>query len=257
MSQSYVTVTELPGAGATREQLSMLYTRYRLAATHAAGKDLLEVACGPGIGLGYLARSARTVVGGDFDETMLRQARAHYGDRAQLVRLDAHVLPFADHTFDVILLYEALYYLSAPVRFVREVRRLLRSPGTSLICTANPQWDGFNPSPFTFRYFSARELRELMSGEGFTTELYAAFPARSRDRRDHLVSAVRRAAVGLHLIPQTMKGKEALKRLVYGRLAPLPAEAVDGMAAEAELTPITAADRADDFKVLYAVGRLS
>ena len=36
------------------------------AARLASGKDVLEVACGPGIGLGYLQRRAARVVGGDY-----------------------------------------------------------------------------------------------------------------------------------------------------------------------------------------------
>ena len=66
MTQTYTTVTELPGSGATSEQLAMLYARYALAAGFSRGKDVVEVACGPGIGLGYLARWARRVVGGEF-----------------------------------------------------------------------------------------------------------------------------------------------------------------------------------------------
>ena len=34
----------------------MLYARYALAAGFSRGKDVAEVACGPGIGLGYLIR---------------------------------------------------------------------------------------------------------------------------------------------------------------------------------------------------------
>ena len=37
--------------------------------------DVLEVACGGGIGLGYLARTAKKVVGGDIDETILQYPR--------------------------------------------------------------------------------------------------------------------------------------------------------------------------------------
>ncbi|HXF83474.1 MAG TPA: class I SAM-dependent methyltransferase [bacterium] len=255
MSRSYVTVTELPGSGATPEQLSMLYTRYRLAAAHAAGREVLEVACGPGIGLGYLARSAARVVGGDYDEALLRQARAHYGPRAPLVRLDAHALPFRDGAFDVVVLYEAVYYLAAPERFVGEARRLLRPGGTLLISTVNRAWDGFNPSPFAVRYLAARELQDLMRDAGFAVQLYGAFPARPHSRRDHVLHAVRRAAVGLHLIPGSMKGKEVLKRLVYGRLVPLPPEVVEGMAPAAELEPLRPEHPPGHFKVLYAVGQ--
>jgi len=46
----------------------MLVARYALARDRGAGKDILEVACGSGIGLGFLARQAKWVVGGDFTD---------------------------------------------------------------------------------------------------------------------------------------------------------------------------------------------
>jgi SAM-dependent methyltransferase len=255
MTQTYTTVTELPGSGATSEQLAMLYARYALAAGFSRGKDVAEVACGPGIGLGYLARYAHRVVGGDLDETLLHSACAHYGDRVPLLRLDAQALPFADRSFDVVILFEALYYLRDPERFLDETRRVLRPGGTLLISTVNREWPGFNPSPLSHRYLSAPELRALLATRRFTTELYGGFVAQAAAPRDRLVSAARRIAVGLHLIPPTMKGKERLKRLIFGRLSPLPHELDDGMAPPSPLVPLGTDAPTSTFKVLYAVGR--
>lgn len=233
----------------------MLYARYALAAGFSRGKDVAEVACGPGIGLGYLARYAHRVVGGDLDETLLHSACAHYGDRVPLLRLDAQALPFADRSFDVVILFEALYYLRDPERFLDETRRVLRPGGTLLISTVNKEWPGFNPSPLSHRYLSAPELRALLATRGFTTELYGGFVAQAAAPRDRLVSTARRIAVGLHLIPPTMKGKERLKRLIFGRLSPLPHELDDGMAPPSPLVPLGTDAPASTFKVLYAVGR--
>jgi len=61
MAIDYTTVTEMPGLKASREQLAMLYTRYAFAAKFCDGKDVLEVGCGAGQGLGYLATKARKV----------------------------------------------------------------------------------------------------------------------------------------------------------------------------------------------------
>ena len=60
----YSIITEIPGIDASQEQLSMLLTRYHVAAERAEGMDLLEVACGAGIGLEYLAvrQGAKTIV---------------------------------------------------------------------------------------------------------------------------------------------------------------------------------------------------
>lgn len=107
--RDFSTVTELPGTGAACEQLSMLYTRYHLAARHCEGKAVLEVACGAGLGLRYISHRARHVVGGDIDEKNLRLAREidQGQDRVRLCRLDAQSLPFADRCFDTVILYEA------------------------------------------------------------------------------------------------------------------------------------------------------
>ena len=255
MVGDYTTVTEVPGSGATREQMSMLYTRYRCAGAICEGNDVLEVACGAGQGLGYLAKKARRVVGGDYTEHLLQVARRHYGDRIPLVRLDAHALPFRARSFEVIILYEALYYLSCPERFVGECRRVLRDGGFILICTVNGEWSDFNPSPFSTKYFAARELGELLKRQGFSVELYGGFCVSRASTKDRVVSFVKRVAVSLHLIPKTMKGKEVLKRLFFGRVTLIPPEVTDGMAEIYPLVPIATDSPSSEYKVLYAIAR--
>ena len=100
----YSEVTEAVGNRITQEALSMLYTRYWMAASVGQGKDVLEVACGSGQGLGYLAGKANRVVGGDYTEKLLRTAQRHYRGRIPLVRFDAHELPFKEGTFDLVIL---------------------------------------------------------------------------------------------------------------------------------------------------------
>lgn len=258
MEKSYTTITETPDIGASREQLSMLYTRYRFAAPLCGGKDVLEVACGAGMGLGYLARFAKRVVGGDIDDQNLRLAVEHYRGRPniQIRNIDAHRLPFEDGSFDVVLLYEAIYYLDRPDRFLEECRRVLREKGAVLICTVNNEWPDFNPSPYSMQYYSSRELRELLSRHRFDVELYGAFPFRMATVKDSLISYIKRAAVALHLIPKTMKGKEALKRIFFGELIPLPPEVEDGMANYASPVLIHCDAPNTQYKVIYAIARV-
>ncbi|HEX5038151.1 MAG TPA: class I SAM-dependent methyltransferase [bacterium] len=254
----YTTVTETPGIGATREQLTMLYTRYRYAASFCAGKTVLEVACGAGQGLGYLAQSAKAVVGGDIDQGNLEFAtRVYKGrDNIELKKIDAHQMPFEDKSFDVLLLYEALYYLEDPDRFFRECRRLLCPGGLLLICTVNREWSDFNPSPFSHRYFSAKELSESLAGYGFAVETLAAFPVRRETAKDRVVSLVKRTAVRLHLMPKTMRGKQFLKRIFLGKLSPLPSEIKDGMAEYRPPVPVDTCGAVDGFKVLFVKATL-
>lgn len=63
-------------------------------------------------------------------------------------------------------------------------------------------------------------------------------------------------AIALHLIPKTMKGKEFLKRVFFGKLIPLPPEITDGMAEYTPPVPILNDRPNYEYKVIYAVARL-
>lgn len=65
MGFDYTSVTEITGCNVTSEQLQRMYARYRFASELCDDKEVLEVACGSGQGLGYLAKKAKRVVGGD------------------------------------------------------------------------------------------------------------------------------------------------------------------------------------------------
>jgi len=44
-----------------------------------------------------------------------------------------------------------------------------------LISTVNKDWLGFNPSPFTFKYFSSSELAELLTKKNFEVQIFGGF----------------------------------------------------------------------------------
>jgi len=256
----YSTVTELPGLRTHSRQLSALYTRYYFARQYCREKDVLEVGCGAGIALGYLALLARRVVGGDIEPECRRIARQTYpqNPKIEVCALDAHRLPFARGSFDTVLLFEAIYYLSDPQRFLAEARRVLRPGGTLIVVTVNREWCGFNPSPFSVRYFSVGELAAAMRRAGFQTQIRLAFPDHPDSIKRKLVGAIRRAAVALRLIPRTMRGKEWLKRLFFGRLGSVPRQLADGAAPLEPLHDPPPGDGAiTNFEVIYAVGKLS
>ena len=250
----YSPVTETPGVWASSEQRARLFHRYRTAAQFCAGKDVLEVACGSGLGLGYLARTARRVVGADYTEANLRLAHEHYGKRIDLLRLDAHFLPFASASFDALILFEAVYYLASVKQFFSEARRVLRKHGLMVLCTVNKQWSDFNPSQFSVRYFSARELAAVLWANGFRTELFGAFPVNGGGMRDRATSLLKRAATTLHLVPKTFKGKRYLKRIFFGKLTPLGPELREGSEEYIAPKPISCESDNSRFKILYAIG---
>ena len=252
--ESYDSVTELPGAGATREQLAMLEMRYKLAGELAENKEVLEVACGPGIGLKHLAARAKRVAAGDYDPALVQAAQKQYGNEIDIRQLDATCMSFDDDSFDVVLLLEAIYYLPDPAEFIREAARVLRPGGKLLVCSANCQRPDFNPSPFTFSYLSARELQGLLQDNGFATKVYAAYPIQSSGSANRLRQLVRNAAVKLHLIPKSMKWKSRIKRLFFGKLQPLPTVLDVDLSPDEPLVEVAGTEPVTGYKVLYAVG---
>lgn len=256
-ARDYSTVTELPGSRVTAEQLARVGHRYAIAARYCEAKDVLEAGCGPGLGLGYLARRARRIVGGDYTEALSRSARQHYGGRVPVLRFDAQALPFKDRTFDVVILLEVIYYLEHPSDFLTECQRVLRPGGIVVIGTANRSWPGFAPSPFSVCYYAVPELAALLRKHDFDPQVFGCVPARAPSLAGRVVSMLRRAAVSLHLIPKTMKGKELLKRIFYGTLSPLPPEIDARNYADAyPLVALPPEAPSRDYKVLYAVGRM-
>src|ERR1035438_698263 len=78
--------TEYPGLPASGGQFLRAVQRYHFARLFAQGKRVLEVACGAGLGLGYLAHDASEVVGGDIDRLNLATAAATYASGARSCR---------------------------------------------------------------------------------------------------------------------------------------------------------------------------
>ena len=251
MAADFASVTEQPWQGATRMQMSMLRTRYGWAAEYAAGRDVLEVACGAGLGLGWLAKLARRVEAGDIDEENCRIARETYRGETKIrvERMDALDLPFEDGSFDVALLFEALYYLPDVPRFLGEAGRVLRRGGRLLIATVNSEWSGFHPSPLHTRYWTAAELVEALARAGFATRISAAFPD-AGDLRNRLKTV----AAHCGCMPRTMRGKAVLKRIFYGRLDSIPARVESAGPGERMIPAEDAADLAR-YRSLYFEAR--
>jgi SAM-dependent methyltransferase len=251
----YSRVTEVPGDRASSEQIQRLFSRYHFAIPYCDGKDVLEVACGAGQGLGYLAQRAKKVVGGDFTESLVVDARSTYKGNMPVLRLDAHILPFHNDCFDVVILYEAIYYLIQPEAFLGECCRVLRDGGKVIICSVNREWDDFNPSPHSVRYFSASELYNLMVDKFDAVELFGGFETCVEAFKDRMISLLKRTAVSFNLMPKTMKGKEFLKRIFFGSLEPMPGEIRDGMCEYVSPEPVSPDKPVKDYKVIYAVAR--
>jgi SAM-dependent methyltransferase len=255
MSIDYTQVTEVTGEAVSREQIQRMLTRYHWARTFCENREVLELACGSGQGLGYLARGAKKIVGGDYSADLLRIARNHYQNRVPLLRLDAQTIPFRDESFDVVLLYEAIYYLPDREAFARECHRVLRSHGVLLLCTANRDLPDFNPSPYSFFYPNPPDLVEWLRPLGFQVECFADSPVNYGNRKQKILSEVKKKMVRFDLMPKTMAGKKIFKRLVFGKLVALPPELTEDMGLPPNPYPISSERKDTLHKVIFALAQ--
>jgi SAM-dependent methyltransferase len=249
-------ITETTGIPVSAEGADMLSTRYEYAAEVAQGKRVLEVGCAAGQGFGLISRAARSLVGGDYSMALLQSARRHYGDRVPLVRLSVEALPFRDQSFDIVLFFEASYYVPDMDAGFDEIARVLASGGAAVFANANPERPDFIRSPHSFHYHSADEFRRDLEGRGFRVRLEGAFPVDDGRRGvafrlvGSVLSLARRLLERLRLVPRTLRGRARLKRLVFGRLRGVPAELPEGFGQSAPREPL-APGPVRGYKVIY------
>lgn len=255
MPTDFFDLTEIAGDEVSSEQVERICRRYYWAGDFCRGKDVLEVACGTGQGVGYLGGLARSIVAGDYSERILEVARRHYGGRYEFRQFDAQSLPFGDAAFDVVLIFEALYYVPDASRFFHEARRVLRPGGTLLVATANKDLFDFNPSPHSTRYLGVRELGEELGALGFEVRCFGDTAVEAVSARQRVLRPIKALAARLGLIPRSMQAKKLLKRLVFGRLVTMPPEITEGMAPRVPPTPLAPAEPDRRFKVLLCAAR--
>lgn len=251
----FETVTELPGNRAHREQIDALCTRYKWAANYCRDKDVLEIACGAGLGIGLLEENANSVIGGDLDATILKYAQEHYRgrNRVKIMKLDACEMDIKDNSIDLVICFEAIYYFPSMLKFLEEVKRVLRPNGTYLCGSVNCEWHGFNPSPYSKKYYSVADMRKVLESVGFKVDFFFGFEDNPKKIFGLLISYIRVLAVKTHLVPKTMRAKELLKRLFYGKLKPLPPEIRSEHGRQRPLIELDKSVNSKNYKFIYHV----
>lgn len=175
MPTNFIPETELPGRRINRDTLKIIAHRYYWSSKLVSGKIVLEVGCGPGLGMGWLLRNGKCVIGGDITKESLMLAKKHYGSKVEFVCMDAHRLPIKNNCLDVVVSLAAIIYMDFP-GFLDECHRVLKPGGMLIVNTPNKNIPGFRPSLLSRRYFSVPELWSLLDEHNFDTKLFGAFP---------------------------------------------------------------------------------
>lgn len=98
------------------------------------GKKVLDVGCGVGMYLQAIRAFSERVYGVDIDAQRAAQARQLL---PHIVVAPAEQLPFAQSSFDVVLLHEVIEHLEDDRRAIREAHRVLAPKGRMIIFAPN------------------------------------------------------------------------------------------------------------------------
>jgi len=116
--------------------------RYLFARRQAAGRRVLDVACGEGYGSALLARVAQAVLGVDLDADTVAHAGERYAALANVrfVQGSATALPVPDASIDVVVSFETIEHLprADQPRMLAEIARVLRPDGVLVLSAPNP-----------------------------------------------------------------------------------------------------------------------
>jgi len=114
-------------------------TRRVVAAAELTGAEtVLEIGCGPGVGLVALARALPRgrVLGAEPSGVMRAQAAARvhgYGERVQVVDATADALPWPPGTVDVVVAVNSVQLWDPPAGSLARIRQVLTPAGRLLI----------------------------------------------------------------------------------------------------------------------------
>ena len=145
-----------------------------------SGKTILDVGAGTGRTALPLAHAGAHVVAADASVKMLniiREKSFLQGAPVQLSRIDAHDLPFADQSFDVVMSFRMIMHVTQWDKAVAELCRVSRgsvivdfppvSGFAGLAPLVHPIIRPFNPNHQSYKVFKIREVTDALKDNGF------------------------------------------------------------------------------------------
>ena len=115
---------------AMKSQKNIYDYMYRHIGDAVKGKEVLELATGPGMIAKNVAWSAERIVTTDFSPEMIEQAKkGNVPENVSFEIADASDLPYEDKSFDIVVIANALHVIPNPEKVLEEIGRVLKTNG--------------------------------------------------------------------------------------------------------------------------------
>ena len=174
------THTEFPVHGDDPQTLAHSASRYAVACPLAAGRRVLDVGCGAGLGTAQLVEAlAARVEGIDRNDDALELARRTPSLAGVVFRKGdlEQTLPYDDASFDVVVALEVLEHVQRQAPLIAQIHRVLTDDGVAVISVPYKPFEEFwaaqvAPNPYHLHVPDHDEFRSLL-GAFATVEFFA------------------------------------------------------------------------------------
>ena len=164
---------------------------YGLIRPVVKGKAVLELATGTGLIAKNIVNAAAHIEASDTSVEMIREAkRRNHSAKLYFSVQDMFCLPYADESFEVVIVSNALHIIPQPEKALQEIKRVLKDDGVLIAPTFTHAGNSFSGMvraffmrmagfPLHSKWTSAEYLR-FLSQNGWTVRksvvLKASFP---------------------------------------------------------------------------------
>ena len=103
---------------------------YDWVSKYASGLCVLDVGCGDGYGTAFLAKTAKSIIGVDYEKDVAIEAAKKYkADNLEYLFMDATELKFNNNEFDIVCSFQVIEHLpeNKLTAYLNELRRVLKT----------------------------------------------------------------------------------------------------------------------------------
>jgi ubiquinone/menaquinone biosynthesis C-methylase UbiE len=201
------------------------------------GKVILDMPCGRGFYLNMLRYvSKATIIGAELEWDVIKKAQANVGHLdIPLHNANLYHLPYADNSFDAVILSEILEHIEDDVAGLREAYRVLKPNGVVAVTVPHANypfwWDPINKTLETLfkthiqhgifagiwanhvRLYTPNELRNSLEMAGFKVEEERSFTHHSFPFIHNLVYGFGKPLLEAGALPRNMA--QAANRITF------------------------------------------